>query len=306
MALSRGSVRVGMRIIRSPRLMAEWSDRLGREGVRVGLVPTMGALHAGHASLIRRARLTCDAVVVSLYVNPRQFGRGEDLARYPRRLRADATLCRQEGVDVLFSPRDDAMYPPGFATSVSVPPLSRRWEGQFRLSHFEGVATIVTKLLCLIRPDDVFFGRKDYQQSVVVRRLVGDLALRTRVVVCPTVREPDGLAVSSRNEYLSPRQRQAALTLNRALRAGLSAVRQGVKQAKQIHQAMVGAVRHEPLARVDYFAVADPDTLEPLTRVTGPAILLGAIRVGTVRLIDNLAVRAPRLRQGSGGQARRR
>lgn len=285
-----------MRIIRSPGLMAQWSDRLAREGVRIGLVPTMGALHAGHLSLIRRARLTCDAVVVSLYVNPRQFGRGEDLGRYPRRLRVDAALCRQEGVDVLFAPRDDAMYPPGFATSVSVPPLSRRWEGQYRLSHFEGVATIVTKLLCLIRPDDVFFGRKDYQQSVVIRRLVADLTLRARVRVCPTVREPDGLAVSSRNEHLSPRQRKAATVLNRALRAGLSAVRQGMREAGLIRQAMVRAARQEPLARIEYFGVADPDSLEPLDRVTGPAVLLGAIRIGRVRLIDNLAVRTSRRR----------
>ncbi len=283
-----------MRIIRSPRLLAQWADRLGREGVRIGLVPTMGALHAGHASLIRRARLKCDAVVVSLYVNPRQFGSGEDLGRYPRRLRADASLCRQEGVDVLFAPSDEAIYPPGFATSVSVPSLSWRWEGQFRRSHFEGVATVVTKLLCLVRPDDVFFGRKDYQQSVLISRLVADLTLRTRVVVCPTIREPDGLAVSSRNEYLSPRHRQAALVLSRALRAGLSAVRQGVREARLVRQAMVRVARQEPLARVDYFAVADPDTLEPLTRVTGPTILLGAIRVGRVRLIDNVAVRVPR------------
>lgn len=299
-----------MRIIRSPRLMAQWSDRLGREGVRIGLVPTMGALHAGHASLIRRARLTCDVVVVSLYVNPRQFGSGEDLGRYPRRLGADAALCRREGVDVLFAPSDGAMYPPGFATSVSVPTLSRRWEGQFRRSHFEGVATIVTKLLSLVRPDDVFLGRKDYQQSIVIGRLVADLTLPTRVVVCPTVREPDGLAVSSRNEYLSPRQRRAAMALNRALRAGQTAIRAGVREARLVRQAMVRLARQEPLARVDYLAVADPATLEPLTRVTGSAVLLGAIRVGRVRLIDNLAVRAPRLRQGFGGQvggkARRR
>lgn len=290
------SVRVGMRIIRSPRLMAQWSDGLRREGVRIGLVPTMGALHAGHASLIRQARLTCDAVVVSLYVNPRQFGRGEDLGRYPRRLRADAALCRHQGVDVLFAPRDAAMYPPGFATSVSVPALSRRWEGQFRRSHFEGVATIVTKLLCIIMPDDVFFGRKDYQQSVVIRRLVADLSLRTCVRICPTIREPDGLAVSSRNEYLSPKQRRAAPVLKRALRTGRDAIRRGVREARLIRQAMVRATRQEPLAHVEYLAVVDPDSLEPLQRVAGPAVLIGAIRIGRVRLIDNLVVRAPRRR----------
>lgn len=283
-----------MQVIRAPGLMARWADRLGREGVRIGLVPTMGALHAGHASLIRHARLACDAVVVSLYVNPRQFGTGEDLARYPRRLRADAALCRREGVDVLFAPRDDVMYPPGFATSVSLPPLSRRWEGQFRRSHFDGVATVVTKLLCLVRPAVVFLGQKDYQQSVVVKRLVADLGLRADVRVCPTVRERDGLAVSSRNEYLNPRQRHAATVLIRALRAGLDAVRQGVRQARLIRQTMVRVARQEPLARVEYLAVADPGSLEPLPRITGPAILLGAIRVGRVRLIDNLPVRAAR------------
>ncbi len=290
------SIGVGMRTIRSLPQLAEWRDTLRREGVTIGLVPTMGALHSGHRSLIRAARLSCDAVVVSLFVNPRQFGRGEDLSRYPRRFRTDAALCRQEGVDVLFAPTRASMYPADFRTRVTVPELSHRWEGKFRPTHFEGVATVVTKLISLVRPDRAYVGQKDFQQALLVKRLVADLHLGARVIVCPTLRDLDGLAVSSRNEYLSPRQRRAAPVLHAALQAGWRAVRRGVRLAAHIRRDMLRGIQTQPLARVDYLAVCDPATLEPVTRVPDQVLLLGAIRIGRVRLLDNLMVRSGRRR----------
>lgn len=280
-----------MRTIRSLAAMTAWTDALQREGVSVGLVPTMGALHEGHQALIRKARLSCDAVVVSLFLNPRQFGPDEDLTRYPRQPKADAALCRAEGVDVLFAPSRASIYPAGFQTSVAVQELTKRWEGAHRPEHFEGVTTVVTKLLALVRPAVIFFGQKDFQQSVVVRRLIEDLNFGSRVVVCPTVRESDGLALSSRNRQLTPTQRRAAPVLHEALQAGRTAVLRGVRFGSLIHRAMQQRIAEEPLIKTDYLAVCDPDTLEPLARVTKTAVLLGAIRLGRVRLIDNLLVK---------------
>jgi pantoate--beta-alanine ligase len=280
-----------MRTIRSVPAMAAWSAALQREGVTIGLVPTMGALHAGHQSLIRKARLSCDAVVVSLFVNPRQFGPGEDLSRYPRPFQGDAALCRAEGVDVLFAPSRQAIYPPGFQTSVVVRELTRRWEGAHRPGHFEGVTTVLTKLLSIVRPSVAFFGLKDLQQSLVVRRLVEDLNLGVRLVVCPIVREPDGLALSSRNRLLTPAQRRAAPVLHEALQAGRTAILRGVRFGSLISRAMKNVIATEPLMKVDYLTVCDPETLEPLARVTKTAVLLGAVRLGRIRLIDNLLVR---------------
>jgi pantoate--beta-alanine ligase len=283
-----------MRVIRSAHATAAWSEALRREGVIIGLVPTMGALHEGHRSLIRAARLACDAVVVSVFVNPKQFGPGEDLAQYPRSFRADTKLCRTEGVDILFAPSVETMYPPGFGTVVALPNLSQRWEGKHRPRHFDGVATVVTKLLSLVRPAKVFFGRKDFQQALLVRRLVANLNLGVSVVVCPTKREPDGLAMSSRNAYLTAAQCRTAPVLYRALGAGAATLRAGHRSAAFIRRAMIKTIRSEPSVRVDYLAVCDPETLEPLTRVRSRAVLLGAIRIGAIRLIDNLVVRVPR------------
>ncbi len=294
MGTRRRPVRIGMHTIRSLARFSAWRRVMHRQGVTIALVPTMGALHEGHRSLIRKARLTCDAVVVSLFVNPRQFGKGEDFGQYPRRFARDAALCRREGVDVLFAPSRAAMYPPDCSTTVEVHNLSRRWEGEFRPGHFEGMATIVTKLISWISPDDTFFGQKDYQQAIVVRRLVEDLNLGTRVVVCPTVREADGLAASSRNEYLSRRQRLAAPVLNGALQAGAAAIRSGARRASEIERAMVKVIKTEPLARIDYLTVCDPETLERISRVEDRGVLLAAIRIAGVRLIDNLLVRVPR------------
>ena len=280
-----------MRTIRSLAAMTAWNQALQREGVSIGLVPTMGALHAGHRTLIRKARLSCDAVVVSLFLNPRQFGSGEDLSRYPRQPKADAALCRAEGVDVLFAPSRASMYPAGYQTSVSVRELTKRWEGAHRPGHFEGVTTVVTKLLAIVRPTVAYFGQKDFQQSVVVRRLVEDLNLGSRIVVCPTVRDADGLALSSRNRQLTPAQRRAAPVLHETLQAGRTAILRGIRFGSQIHRAMQQKIAGEPLIKIDYLAVCDPDTLEPLARVTKTAVLLGAIRLGRVRLIDNLLVK---------------
>ena len=279
-----------MNIIRTVRHLSRWSEILRREGVTIGLVPTMGALHDGHRALIRAARLSCDAVVVSVFVNPRQFGAGEDFARYPRPFASDAAVCRQEGTDVLFAPSTEAMYPPGFQTSVSVHGLSRRWEGAYRPAHFEGVATIVTKLINVARPHKAFFGQKDFQQAALIRRLVADLNLGARIVVHPTVRESDGLAFSSRNSYLTKSQRRVAPILYGALQTGRDAVKAGVRSSARVRAIMGKHVSRDPAARVDYLSVCDPVTLEPVTRITGDVVLLGAVRIGRIRLIDNLMV----------------
>ncbi len=280
-----------MQTIRTAKAMMAWSATHLREGITIGLVPTMGALHAGHRALIRAARLSCDAVVVSLFVNPAQFGPEEDFARYPRKPKADAALCAKEGVDVLFAPPVAEIYPDGFQATVSVPKLARRWEGEFRPGHFEGVATVVTKLLTLVRPAAAFFGQKDFQQAALIGRLVADLNLGARAIIYPTVRDADGLALSSRNGYLTPVQRQAAPVLFQALKAGRAAIRSGVRSGSAIQRAMRKVLSAEPLARFDYLAVCDPDTLEPLAQVRDRAVLLGAIRIGRIRLIDNLLVK---------------
>ncbi|WP_053378279.1 pantoate--beta-alanine ligase [Nitrospira moscoviensis] len=279
-----------MKIVRAPAAVTAWSDRLRREGVTIGFVPTMGALHDGHRSLIRAARLACDALVVSIFVNPTQFGPQEDLAKYPRPIARDRALCRAEGVDICFEPTAAAMYPPGFQTIVSVPGIARRWEGEARPHHFAGVATVVTKLFGIVRPHIALFGQKDFQQAALVRRLVTDLNLGVEIAVQPTVREPDGLAMSSRNVYLSADQRAAAPLLYRSLQAGAAAIRRGVREGSAVERVMADVVRREASVTVEYLAVCDPVTLEPLTAVDRRAVLLGSVRLGSVRLIDNLLV----------------
>ena len=281
-----------MRRIRTGNAMRAWSRALRREGVTIGLVPTMGALHEGHRSLIRAARLACDAVAVSIFVNPLQFGPLEDFDRYPRSLTPDLRLCRSGGVDAVFLPRAQEMYPPDFETAVSVQRLTRRYEGLSRPGHFGGVTTVVTKLLNIVRPDKAFFGQKDYQQAVVVARLVKDLNLDTEIVMRPTVREPDGLALSSRNLHLSPEERKAATVLYRALSDGRELIRAGERSVKKVEAAMTRLIWAEPLARLDYLAVADPITLDEVRSVRGRVVLLLAVWIGKSRLIDNLIVTA--------------
>ena len=262
-----------------------------RKGGVIGFVPTMGALHDGHRALIRAARVQCDVVVVSIFVNPTQFSRTEDLAIYPRRIAQDRALCRAEGVDICFEPTTTAMYPKGFQTVVTVPSLARRWEGESRPHHFDGVATVVTKLFGIVRPDLALFGQKDYQQCAVIRQLVKDLNLDIRLVVRPTVRERDGLAMSSRNVFLSIEERRVAPMLYHALLAARRAIEAGMTDPGSVNAIMRKVLGGEPAIGIDYLALCDPDTLEPLVRIHRRAVILGAIRLGSVRLIDNLLVR---------------
>lgn len=283
-----------MKIIRSTTGMAVLSQRFLREGVRIGLVPTMGALHDGHRALIREARLRCDALVVSIFVNPAQFSPQEDLAKYPRSISQDRALCRKEGVDVCFEPTAEAMYPNGFQTVVTLSTIARRWEGEIRPHHFSGVATVVTKLFGIVRPQVALFGQKDFQQSALVRQLVNDLSLGVEIIVYPTVREADGLAMSSRNVYLSQEERTRAITLYKSLRAGAEVIRRGVTDGEAVQSVMAHVLKKEPAITIDYLAVCNPSTLEPLSVVTSRVVLLGAVRIGSVRLIDNLLVTLPR------------
>jgi len=283
-----------MKIIRSPQAMTRWSEHLRREGVIIGFVPTMGALHDGHRALIRTARRQCDALVVSIFVNPAQFSPTEDLATYPRPIAKDRALCRAEGVDVCFEPNTTAMYPNGFQTQVTVPGIAKRWEGESRPHHFCGVATVVTKLFGMVRPHVSLFGQKDYQQAALVQQLVRDLNLGVSIQIRPTVRERDGLAMSSRNMYLSPAERRIAPMFYQALRAGRQAIEGGTTDGESVQEIMRGMIADEPSIHIDYLAVCDPRTLEPLRSIEQQAALLGAIRIGSVRLIDNVVVKAGR------------
>jgi pantoate--beta-alanine ligase len=285
-----------MKIIRTPRSMAAWSERLRREGVTIGFVPTMGALHDGHRSLIRAARLRCDALVVSIFVNPAQFGPAEDLSTYPRPIARDHGVCREEGVDVCFEPTVPNMYPEGFQTIVTVPELARRWEGKMRPHHFAGVATVVTKLFAIVQPHLALFGQKDYQQAMLVRQLVNDLNLGAAIHIRPTIRERDGLAMSSRNIHLSADERRIAPLLSQALRAGGQMIVDGTTNVAAIERIMHKTLEQAPDLHVEYLAVCDSNSLEPLSVVAARAVLLGAVRTGSIRLIDNLLVRGKKLR----------
>lgn len=261
---------------------------------RPGLVPTMGYLHEGHLSLVRQARAECDAVVVSIFVNPTQFGPNEDLVRYPRDSERDIALLQKEGVDLVFLPDVAEMYPHGYKTYICVEGLSEQLEGTCRPGHFCGVATIVCKLLNMVQPARVYFGQKDAQQVVVVRTMVRDLNIPTEIVVCPTVREQDGLALSSRNVYLSRRERQAATVLYRALEAARRRYEKGIWHGEALREAMRQTIDFEPLANADYVSAADPETLEELDWVNERGILLSlAVRIGTNRLIDNMLLEPP-------------
>ncbi len=256
---------------------------------RIGLVPTMGYLHAGHLSLVRQARRECGAAAVSIFVNPTQFAPHEDFTRYPRDLERDLRLLADEGVDLVFAPEVSEMYPNGFGTAVVLPAADEVLEGAARPDHFRGVATVVCKLLNIVQPTMAYFGQKDAQQTVVVRQMVRDLNMPTEIVVAPTVREADGLAMSSRNSYLTPEQRAAATVLYRALTAARELLTSGERRGDALRQAMAGVLTSEPLARPEYVSVADPLTLRELAEV-GPrgALISLAVRVGAVRLIDNL------------------
>ncbi len=254
----------------------------------VGLVPTMGALHAGHLSLVELARAETDFVVVSIFVNPTQFGPAEDFSRYPRPLQDDLRKCRRAGVDLVFHPEPAEMYPPGSCTHVEVSRLQEGLCGASRPGHFRGVATVVLKLFNIVEPDFAYFGQKDAQQVRVIQQLVADLNMPTIIRVGPTVRESDGLALSSRNQYLDPSQRENASVLYRALTEAAHRLRQGERDAGSLRRLLVQRIGATPGAVLDYAAVVAADTLQPLTQVQGPTLLALAVRFGNTRLIDNV------------------
>ncbi len=253
----------------------------------LGFVPTMGYLHEGHLSLVHRAKDECKSVVVSIFVNPTQFGPSEDLTKYPRDLQRDLDLLKPAGVDLVWTPTPEMMYPPGFQTWVEVEGLTLPLEGAVRPGHFRGVTTIVGKLFNAVGADKAYFGQKDAQQATVIRRMALDLNFPTQVIVCPTVRQADGLALSSRNSYLSPDERKAAAVLYRALSAARTAYENGQRSAEMLRKIVVDVVATEPLARLQYVSCADYDSLQELERVTGKALLSMAAFVGKTRLIDN-------------------
>lgn len=256
----------------------------------VGLVPTMGYLHEGHLSLARRAKAECDHVVVSIFVNPTQFGPQEDLSRYPRDLDRDLNLLASLDTDLVWTPTAEVMYPPGYQTWVEVDAITRPLEGSMRPGHFKGVTTIVAKLFTGVQPDKAYFGQKDAQQAAVIRRMTRDLNFPIEIVVCPIVREPDGLAMSSRNVYLDPEQRRAATVLYRSLNAAKNAYENGERDAETLRQIVRDVLATEPLAQMQYVSCADYDTLEELQMVTGKALLSMAVFVGKTRLIDNFVL----------------
>ena len=254
----------------------------------VGFVPTMGYLHEGHLALVRQARRENAAVIVSIYVNPTQFGPREDFGAYPRDLDRDLELLRKEGTDIVFVPLDDEVYPPGFSSWVDVEKVTERLEGASRPGHFRGVATIVAKLFNIVQPTRAYFGQKDAQQVMAIKKMVADLNMNLEVVIVPTIRESDGLAMSSRNIYLNPKERQAATVLFKALTLAQQLRRGGKKDAEGIRRRMALLIQKEPLARVDYVSIADAETLEELNLLDRPAVASLAVRIGKTRLIDNM------------------
>jgi pantoate--beta-alanine ligase len=284
----------------------EWMKQVSRqaraEGRLTGFVPTMGALHAGHLSLIEAARRDASPVIASIFVNPKQFGPSEDYKKYPRDLEGDRRKLEEAGVDFLFVPPVEEIYPVGFRTSVNVEGLGDRLEGKIRPGHFRGVATVVLKLLEIVAPRFAYFGRKDAQQARIIRQMAADLALDSEIVVCPIVREPDGLALSSRNQYLSPADRKAATVLYRALSRARSAIEEGERDSMRIITAMRQELAGEPPGSPDYVEIVDADSFEPIMRLTRTCLVLLAVRFGATRLIDNMQVEIVESRAGAASQ----
>jgi pantoate--beta-alanine ligase len=279
-----------METIRTIAWIKEKAREARLEQRAIGLVPTMGALHAGHLALVERARRECSPVYASIFLNPTQFGANEDLSKYLRPLEADTEKLTAAKVDALFLPQAADIYPPGFSTYVQVDGLSERLEGKSRPGHFRGVATVVLKLFEIVQPHYAYFGRKDAQQVRIVQQMVRDLNLDTEIVVCPIVREPDGLAMSSRNAYLSGEDRKAATVLSRALRAAENELAAGVRDSLELQRAMQKVLAAEPRTRVDYAEIVDAETFEPLVRVSRRSYAVLAVQVGKARLIDNLLI----------------
>jgi len=279
-----------MKVLTAAAAVQAWARDLRAAGRTIGLIPTLGALHEGHLSLVRAARAQNDGVVVSIFVNPTQFGPREDLDRYPRDLEGDCAKLAAASVDLVWAPPVAEVYPAGYQTYIRVEEIEGRLDGASRPGHFRGVATVCSKLFHVCLPDRAYFGQKDAAQTAVIRRLVQDLNFPLEVIVCPIVREPDGLAMSSRNAYLAPDERQAARILYRALEAARELYESGERSATVVCQKLVETIASEPRARLDYAAVVDPDTLLPVERVTGPTLVAVAARVGVTRLIDNVVL----------------
>jgi len=276
-----------MRTIERIRDMQHWADEVRARGERIGFVPTMGYLHEGHLSLVRMAKAICPRSVVSIFVNPLQFGPAEDLARYPRDLERDTRLLANEGVDVLFLPQASEMYPQDFQTTVEVAEVTKGLCGASRPTHFRGVTTVVTKLFLAVKPHVAVFGEKDFQQLVTIRRLVRDLNFDVEIVAGPIVREADGVAMSSRNVYLAPAERAPATALVRALELAERAVAEGFREAAEIRDLVRNHIEREELARIDYVELVDAETLRPVNRIERPTLLALAVFFGSTRLIDN-------------------
>ena len=274
-----------MKVVRTVAQLRAW--RKGLSGT-LGFVPTMGYLHQGHLALVSRSKSENDTTAVSIFVNPTQFGPREDLARYPRDLPRDLALLEREGTDLVFAPETEEIYPPGFSTWVVAEGVPERLEGASRPGHFRGVATVVAKLFNLLEPHRAYFGQKDAQQLAVIKKMAWDLNIDLEIVPVPTVREPDGLAISSRNIFLNPRERQAALVLYRSLCLAQEMYNSGERNAGKIREAMLKLIQEEPLAQIDYVSIAHPETLEELEKLAGPALVSFAVRIGPTRLIDNI------------------
>jgi pantoate--beta-alanine ligase len=290
-------------VIHTVEWMKQVSRQVRAEGRLTGFVPTMGALHAGHLSLIEAARRDASPVIASIFVNPKQFGPSEDYKKYPRDLEGDRRKLEKAGVDFLFVPPVEEIYPAGFRTSVNVEGLGDRLEGKIRPGHFRGVTTVVLKLLEIVAPRFAYFGRKDAQQARIIRQMAADLALDNEIVVCPIVREPDGLALSSRNQYLSPADRKAATVLYRALSRARRAIEEGERDSMRIVMAMRQELAGEPLGSPDYVEIVDADSFEPIMRLTRTCLVLLAVRFGATRLIDNMQVEIAESRAGAASQA---
>ena len=279
-----------MKIIRKISEMQQYAETLRQHGKTIGFVPTMGFLHEGHLSLMRLARPRCDTLVVSIFVNPTQFGPNEDLDKYPRDFRRDEELCRQEKVDVIFYPTAEEMYPQPYRTFVNVEKLTETMCGASRPGHFRGVATVVAKLFNIVKPHLAVFGQKDYQQAQVIRQMVHDLNFDVEILTGPIVREPDGLAMSSRNKYLSAAQRKDALVLRQSLQLAQTIIRQGERNPAVLRERMEELIESVPTSRIDYIAIVDPETLEDVAAIGERTLIALAVFIGQTRLIDNMVV----------------
>jgi len=279
-----------IRLVETIKEIRSFVEAAKARGETVGFVPTMGAFHLGHLSLMRQAKKATDAVIVSIFVNPLQFAAGEDYDRYPRQMAKDLRMAESEKVDVLFAPSVAEMYPKGFATFVDQNDLPAKLCGQFRPDHFRGVMSVVAKLFSMVKPDAAFFGQKDYQQYLIIRRMATDLNLDVDVRVLPTVREEDGLAMSSRNVYLGPKQRKDAVCLHRALQRAEELIGSGESSAVRVAAEMKRVIHRVKGARVDYIAIVNSDTLEPVKEIKGKSLIAAAVRIGKARLIDNILV----------------